>query len=340
MSGPRANAPYLLITVLAGAAIVWTLMTQDPFGATAGGAVGATATTAATGTTDPGEGGTTVPGGTDTTQGVTTTLPGSPLAAIAVETLTEGLAQPVFAIAMPDDEDTLLVVERGGRIKRVDSTTGEVESNLFLNVVDKTRANAGIEVGLLGLAFHPDFESNRRVFIYYTDLAFDAVVMEYRVNANGIADPTSEKLILKVDRLAEGEHRHNAGMLQFGPDGYLWIASGDNGEFSINPQDPSLSKGGILRIDVDNGDPYAIPADNPYPNGSLMWAIGLRNPWRFDIDPVDGLIYIGDVGQSTWEEINVVPLDPVGYNFGWPQMEGDRCWNPATGCQMEGMEFP
>jgi glucose/arabinose dehydrogenase len=235
-------------------------------------------------------------------------------------------------------EDVLLVVERGGRIKRVDPETGEVESNLFLNVVDKTRANAGIEVGLLGLAFHPDFESNRRAFIYYTDLAFDAVLMEYRVNANGFADPTSETLVLKVDRLAEGEHRHNAGMLQFGPDGYLYIGSGDNGEFSINPQDPTTLKGGILRIDVDGGTPYAVPADNPYDNE--MWSIGLRNPWRFDIDPMEGLIYIGDVGQSTWEEINVVPLEPVGYNFGWPQLEGERCWNPPTGCQMEGMELP
>lgn len=342
MSGPlgRANAPYLLLSVLAGAAIVWTLMNQDPFGGTGGVQAGETTTTtdANTGTTSPDGSGTTAPDGSGTTlPGVTTTLPGTPLGAIAVETLSEGLAQPVFAAAMPG-EDVLLVVERGGRIKRVDPETGEVESNLFLNVVDKTRANAGIEVGLLGLAFHPDFESNRRVFIYYTDLAFDAVLMEYRVNANGIADPTSETLVLKVDRLAEGEHRHNAGMLQFGPDGYLYIASGDNGEFSINPQDPETLKGGILRIDVDGGTPYAIPADNPFDNE--MWSIGLRNPWRFDIDTVEGLIYIGDVGQSTWEEINVVPLEPVGYNFGWPQMEGERCWNPATGCQMDGMELP
>ncbi|HSM02326.1 MAG TPA: PQQ-dependent sugar dehydrogenase [Acidimicrobiia bacterium] len=344
MSGPldRANAPYLLLTVLAAAAMVWTLATQDPFGGSGEAAVGgATTTTAAggTGTTLPDGSGATFPDG-PATNGPTTTLPATPLSSIAVETLVEGLAQPVFATAMPGREDVLLVVERGGRIKRVHPETGAVDSTLFLNVVDKTRANAGIEVGLLGLAFHPDFETNGRVFIYYTDLAFDAVVMEYRVNSSGVADPTSETLILKVDRLAEGEHRHNAGMLQFGPDGYLWIASGDNGEFSINPQDPSTLKGGILRIDVDTATPYTTPPDNPFPSGEEMWAIGLRNPWRFDIDPIDGLIYIGDVGQSTWEEINVVPLANEGYNFGWPQMEGERCWNPATGCQMEGMELP
>ena len=343
MSGPlnRANAPYLLLSLLAGAAIVWTLLTQEPFGGPGEAAGGTTTTVADGGTTLPDGSGTTSPDGSVTTlPGPTTTLPGTPLSAIAVETIVEGLAQPVFATALPGDEEVLLVVERGGRIKRVHPETGTVDSNLFLNVVDKTFANAGIEVGLLGLAFHPDFESNRRVFIYYTDLQFDAVVMEYRVDASGIADPASETLILEVDRLAEGEHRHNAGMLQFGPDGYLWIASGDNGEFSVNPQDPSTLKGGILRIDVDAGTPYATPADNPFPDGPEMWAIGLRNPWRFDIDPIDGLIYIGDVGQSTWEEINVVPLDTAGYNFGWPQMEGERCWNPATDCQMEGMERP
>jgi len=346
VSGPikRADLPYLLMSVLATAAIVWTLATQDPFGGEPSSEAAST-TTPPSGTTVPGGDGTTTPGSGDgvTVPTVSTTLPGSPLTGIGVETIVEGLAQPVFSAAMPDEEDVLLVVERGGRIKRVHSDTGQVESTLFLDVVDKTRANAGIEVGLLGLAFHPDFETTRRVFIYYTDNEFDAVLFEYRVNANGVADPTSAKLVLEVDRLAEGEHRHNAGMLQFGPDGYLYVASGDNGEYPINPQDPNTLKGAILRLDVDSGDPYTTPADNPWADGSgapEAWAIGFRNPWRFSIDAVDGVMYIGDVGQSTWEEIDAVPLEAVGYNFGWPEMEGLHCWSPPTGCQMEGMVMP
>lgn len=341
MNMSRANVPYLVLTALALVAIVWSLMFQDPFGGTTP-AANTTSTIAGAPTTAPPDGtATTLPDGTSTT-GAVTTLPATPLSGIALETITQGLAQPVFAAALPGEE-VLLVVERGGRIKRIDAATGEVESALFLDVVNKTRANAGIEVGLLGLAFHPAFETNRRVFVYYTDLDFDAVVIEYQVNANGVVNPNSEKLVLKVDRLAQGEHRHNAGMLQFGPDGYLYVASGDNGEFSINPQDPNTLKGAILRIDVDSASPYTTPSDNPWSDGSgapETWAIGLRNPWRFAIDPVERLIYIGDVGQSTWEEVNVVPLAPVGYNFGWPELEGTMCWSPPSGCQTDGMEMP
>ncbi|MEX2419338.1 MAG: PQQ-dependent sugar dehydrogenase [Acidimicrobiia bacterium] len=346
MSTPlgRANVPYLALIALATGAIVWSLMFQDPFAGGGPSAAAATSTAGdSSGTTVPDGTATSLPdGGATTLPGASTTLPASPLSGIALETIAEGFAQPVFPIAMPG-EDILLVVERGGRIKRVDADTGQVDSTLFLDVANKTRANAGIEVGLLGLAFHPDFETNRRVFIYYTDLEFDAVLIEYQVNANGVADPTSEKLVLEVDRLAEGEHRHNAGMMQFGPDGYLYIGSGDNGEFSINPQDPETLKGAILRIDVDSASPYSTPGDNPWADGSgapETWAIGLRNPWRFAIDPVDQLMYIGDVGQSTWEEVNVVPLAPAGYNFGWPELEGTMCWSPPSGCQTDGMEMP
>jgi glucose/arabinose dehydrogenase len=340
----RADAPFVALTALAVAAIVWSLMVQNPFGGEPQSAAGTTTTIIdPSDTTTPDGTATTLPGDSGTTTPeVSTTLPATPLSGLAVETIAEGLAQPVFPIALPG-EDVLLVVERGGRIKRIDPDTGQVESTLFLDVVNKTRANAGIEVGLLGLAFHPEFETNRRVFIYYTDLDFDAVVIEYRVNASGVADPSSEELILKVDRLATGEHRHNAGMLQFGPDGYLYIASGDNGEFSINPQDPTTLKGAILRIDVDSASPYTTPSDNPWADGSgapETWAIGLRNPWRFAIDPVENLMYIGDVGQSTWEEVNVVPLSPVGYNFGWPELEGTMCWSPPSDCQTAGMEMP
>jgi hypothetical protein len=170
----------------------------------------------------------------------------------------------------------------------------------------------------------------------------DAKIVEYLVGSDGLPDLASEKLVIEIDRLPSAL-RQNGGMMQFGPDGYLYIASGDNGQYDINPQDPSTMKGAILRIDVDSADPYTSPIDNPWADGtgaSEVWAIGLRNPWRFFIDYAENMIYIGDVGQSAWEEIDAVPLEQAGYNFGWPQLEGSSCWSPGTGCQTEGMTMP
>lgn len=338
----RANLPYWLAILFAGSALIWFLMTQDPF-------VAATAAPGETTTTAAGAGGTTTAaagGGTATTAGggaATTTssipLPESPLQALAVETITTELSGPTFAVVAPGS-DTIYVLERRGTIRTVDPDTGEVSS--FLDIVNKSNADKGIELGLLGMVFHPDFETNRRFWIYYTDVEHDARVVEYLMGSNGLPDLASEHIIMEIDRLPNGL-RHNAGMMQFGPDGYLYIASGDNGQFDVNPQDPFKKKGVIMRIDVDSGDPYGTPADNPWADGSgapEVWAIGFRNPWRFYIDFPENMIYIGDVGQSTWEEISAVKVEPVGYNFGWPQLEGRSCWSPGTGCQTAGMTMP
>ena len=338
----RANLPYWLAILLAGSALVWFLMTQNPFTATAA-APGDTTTTTNTvdgATTIPDDGSTTVPA-TDSSTTTTSSipLPDSPLQGLAVETITTELTGPTYAVVAPGD-DTIYVLERRGTIRTVDPDTGEITT--FLDIVNKSNADKGIELGLLGMAFHPDFETNHRFWIYYTDVEHDARLVEYLMGSNGLPDLASENIIMEIDRLPNGL-RHNAGMLQFGPDGYLYIASGDNGQYDVNPQDPFTKKGVIMRIDVDSGDPYGTPADNPWADGTgapEVWSIGFRNPWRFWIDVPENMIYIGDVGQSAWEEIDAVPLEPVGYNFGWPQLEGRSCWSPGTGCQTSGMVMP
>ena len=325
-----ANLPYVGAIVLAGSALAWFLVTQDPFSTAAAGDTittrGGSSISVAGETT-----GTTLPGSGSTTAS-SVALPGSDLQALALETITTELVGATY-VAVPPGDDAIYVLERRGLMKRVDPETGEVTT--VLDVVDKSNADKGLELGLLGLAFHPDFATNRRFWIYYTDIEHDARVVEYTMTTNGVPEISSEKLIMEVDRLPNAL-RHNGGMMQFGPDGFLYIASGDNAQYEVNPQDPFTKMGAILRIDVDSGDPYATPSDNPWADGSgapEAWAIGLRNPWRFFIDAADNLIYIADVGHSSWEEINVVPLEPEGYNFGWPRLEGRACFSPGTGCE-------
>jgi len=348
-NGPfaRHNAPFTIATIVAVAALTWFTLTQDVFGGST--AESATATTATTGiapttalqpdaaTDDPGA--TTDDPAAETT---TTTAPpaaASPLKALATEVLLEGLSQPAFATSAPGD-DRIYIIERGGRILIYDPATATLSSKPFLDMTHKSNATTGIELGLLGLAFHPDYVDNGRLFIYYTDTSDNTVVAEYARLDSDTVDSTSEKIFIAVER--EGV-RHNAGMLQFGPDGYLYVAIGDGGLFEEFGQDPSQFLGTILRLDMDGGDPYAIPDDNPFVSGGgapEVWAYGLRNPWRFAIDRTSNTMYIGDVGQADAEEVDVVALEPVGYNFGWPIMEGFDCWLPRDGCDTSGKELP
>ena len=331
----RTNLPYWLAILLAGAALVWFLTTQNPFITVA--AVGDSTTTTAGSTIVGTDGATTSTVITTTTSSIP--LPDSPLQGLAVETITTELTDPTYAVVAPGD-DTIYVLERRGTIRTVDPDTGAVAP--FLDVIDKSNADKGLELGLLGMAFHPDFQANHRFWIYYTDVEHDTKIVEYLVGSDGLPDLASEKLVMEIDRLPNAL-RQNGGMMQFGPDGYLYIASGDNGQYDVNPQDPNTKKGAILRIDVDSADPYTSPIDNPWADGtgaSEVWAIGFRNPWRFSIDFAENMIYIGDVGQRAWEEIDAVPLEQAGYNFGWPQLEGRSCWSPGTGCQTAGMTMP
>jgi glucose/arabinose dehydrogenase len=261
----------------------------------------------------------------------TTTTPPTPLDELAVDVIevASGFDQPTFVEAREGD-DRLFVVDQPGRIHAVDSG-GEVTVVLDISA----RVGFGDERGLLGLAFHPGDPS--RMFVHYSRASDGAgVIDEHRfpLGAGG-ADPEATRTILVVPQPAGN---HNGGMLAFGPDGMLYAAFGDGGgvgDTYRQGQNPSTLLGAILRLDVDSGDPYAIPPDNPFAGGEQgapeVWAYGLRNPWRFSFDGDD--LWIADVGQADWEEVNLVSVGDGGANFGWPVLEGTDCFaGPADLC--------
>jgi glucose/arabinose dehydrogenase len=340
-TGPfaRQNAPFTIAAALAVTALTWFVLTQDVFGESSAAPAVQTAPVVSTLASDPVAD--TAEASVDSAP-TTQTAPASaasPLQSLGTEVLLEGLAQPVFATTAPGD-DRIYVVERGGKILIYDPATGALNPDPFLDVTHKSKANIGIEVGLLGLAFHPDYAENGRLFIYYTDTNSDTAVAEYARQDADQVDPTSGEVFIEVAR--EGI-RHNAGMLLFGPDGYLYVAIGDGGMFEEFGQNPNVFLGTILRLDMDTGDPYSAPDDNPFFSGGgapEVWAYGLRNPWRFSIDRASNTMFIGDVGQADAEEINAVALEPAGYNFGWPVMEGNNCWLPREGCDQTGIQLP
>ena len=257
---------------------------------------------------------------------------------LRVELVADGLADPIGITAAGDGSGRLFVNERGGRV-RVIGPGGNLRGEPFVDL--SNRLVAGGERGLLGLAFHPEFATNRRLFVHYSRAGDGAtVVSELRASADlSSADAGSERIILT---LTQPFANHNGGQLEFGPDGYLYIGLGDGGSGGDpfdNGQNPNVLLGKILRIDVD-GQPqgrraYALPPDNPFgvdgadPGAGLpeIWALGLRNPWRFSFDPEGGDLYIGDVGQGDYEEIDRQPGDSAGgENYGWNEMEGRHCY--------------
>jgi glucose/arabinose dehydrogenase len=275
-------------------------------------------------TTTPTDGG----GSTTTVAGSTPDL--APLQEVSLDLVFEGFQQPTV-ITAPVGDDRLFVVQRVGVIRILDENRTMLEP-AFLDLTDQVLAG-GIEQGMLGLAFHPDYANNSRFFVYYVDKGGRRQLSEFAVSPTdpNVAFAASEKVIFEYEQ-PEGhtDIRHYAGNVAFGPDGYLWVSMGDGADSRDQGQDPNTPYGKVVRIDVDSGDPYAIPPDNPFVDGGGMadvWAYGLRNPWRFAIDSVDGLIYIADVGHADQEEVNVVPIAEGGYNFGWSDMEGTRCFH-------------
>jgi len=252
--------------------------------------------------------------------------PLEPLQGLALETVAEGFDGPVGVATEPDSE-RLAVIERTGRAWLVDPDSGVLPEPL-LDLSGQVTA-ASIEQGLLGLAFHPDWPADDRVFLYHSLPGNDNALVAYRRDAADPdrLDPGSRQVLLTVDKEPD-KVRHNGGHVLFGPDGLLYVSVGDAARASVNGQDPSTLPGTILRLDVDAGDPYAIPPDNPFAGGvdgaPEVWWYGLRNPWRFSIDAATGLVYIADVGQESVEEVNVVALEEGGANFGWPALEGSR----------------
>ena len=247
-----------------------------------------------------------------------------------------GFSSPVDVTHAGDDR--LFVVEQGGRIKIIDGA-GTVLATPFLNISSLT--NSGGERGLLGLAFHPDYTNNGYFFVNYTDQSGDTRVVRYSRSADdpNIADPNSAMQVIFIDQT---QGNHNGGCIKFGPDGYLYIGMGDGGGAGDQPnnsQNTNLLLGKMLRLDVDGEVPYAIPADNPFVGNAdvrdEIWAIGLRNPWRFSFDRETGDMWIGDVGQNAYEEIDFQPADsPGGENYGWRCYEADTPYN-LSGCNGE-----
>lgn len=268
--------------------------------------------------------------------------PPPPPESLALETVVTGLDRPLFLTAPPGD-DRLFIVEQTGRIRMVDAA-GALLPAPFLDL--SGRIATGGERGLLGLAFHPGYAQNGHFYVNYTDPNGDTVVERYAVSADpDVADPASARVILGVQ---QPFGNHNGGQLSFGPDGMLHVFLGDGGSAGDpqgNAQDPSTLLGSILRLDVDGGDPYRIPADNPFvgvPGArGEIWAIGLRNPWRSAFDPAAGTLYVADVGQSSREEVNAVPIGAAGVNYGWNILEGTRCYPPGTAeCDSIGTVAP
>ena len=289
------------------------------------------------GTTVPSAGATTTVSGdssTTTRAGGSTTVPGPglpELQRVTLELVYEGFRQPTVATAPPGD-DRLFVAQRVGVIRILDESR-ELVDPAFLDISDRVLAG-GIEQGLLGLAFHPDYAGNGRFFVYYTARPNIRRLSEFSVLATDPNQslPSSERILFEFSQPENStDIRHYGGNVLFDPDGFLWVSSGDGADSRAQGQDSNTIFGTVMRIDVDSGDPYAIPPDNPFVAGGgapEVWAYGLRNPWRFSFDPVDRMVYIADVGHNTREEVNVVPLDEGGgYNLGWSDMEGDRCFH-------------
>jgi glucose/arabinose dehydrogenase len=251
---------------------------------------------------------------------------------LGLELVTQGLDEPLFVTSPPGDT-RLFVVEKLGAIRIIKD--GQLLETPFLDIpVVGDSAGTGNEQGLLGLAFHPRYAMNGRFYIFYTTGGPSRdVVVEFTVSDNpDVANPDSDKLILEVDDFAEN---HNGGMIAFGPDDMLYIGMGDGGNGGDprnHGQDRTTLLGDILRIDVDGGDPYGIPDDNPLvgEGGGVreeIWLSGVRNPWRWSFDMANGDMYIADVGQNATEEITVVPAGMKGLDLGWDQMEGNDCYD-------------
>jgi glucose/arabinose dehydrogenase len=249
-----------------------------------------------------------------------------------------GFAHPLDIQNAGDGSGRLFIVQQGGRIRILEN--GQMLDPPFLDIIGRV-GSVGNEQGLLGMAFDPNFKQNQYFYVNYTELQGNTVIARFTASGN-VADPNSE---LKLLGVAQPFPNHNGGGLAFGPDGYFYIGLGDGGsqgDPNGNGQNLNTLLGKLLRIDVKNGAPYAIPPDNPFANGGSkpeIWAYGLRNPWRFSFDRATGDLWIGDVGQDLWEEIDFLPAGTAGgVNFGWNCYEGMHDY--SAGAQIENYRPP
>ena len=274
----------------------------------------------------------------------TSPMPG-PLA-ISLQLVSSGLSTPLDLEQPNDGSNRLFVVEQGGTIKILQN--GALLTQPFLNISNKVIFQG--EMGLLGLTFHPGFQTNRKFYVNYVRNAggqFQSVIAEYLASATNPnqSDAASERILLVVDQISNFVN-HKAGQLAFGPDGFLYFGLGDGGAGGDpfgHGQNTQTMLGKLMRIDVNSTSPgkrYAIPADNPFATGgglAEIYAIGFRNPWRFSFDRNTGRMFVADVGQDRFEEIDIVQK---GGNYGWNTMEGMHCFSPPTGCNMTELQLP
>jgi len=265
----------------------------------------------------------------------------TPPPVIALEPFVSGLSSPIDFQIAKDGTGRIFVVEQGGTIRIIKNK--KVLAKPFLNIT--SLVVSGGEEGLLGLAFHPSYKTNGRFFVNYTRMVgtqIQTVIAEYHQSAanRDVADPTG-RILLKVNQPFDN---HKGGQLAFGPDGYFYIGLGDGGDIGDpfkNGQNLSTLLGKMLRIDVNSGTPYGIPPDNPFVGQAgkkpEIWAYGFRNPWRFSFDTQKKRLFVGDVGQDAYEEIDIVT---AGGNFGWNVMEGKHCYPTGTSCKQAGKILP
>jgi glucose/arabinose dehydrogenase len=265
-------------------------------------------------------------------------------------TAQQAVLQPIITslpgpVALTNAGDSRLFITQQIGMIRIYDALG-LRATPFLDI--RSIVLSGGERGLLSVAFHPLYRDNGFFFVYYTNQNGDNNVARYKVSPSDpdLADPASGTILLTIPHPTFANH--NGGQLQFGPDGYLYIGAGDGGSAgdpNNHAQDLSQLLGKILRIDVDHGAPYAIPPSNPFVQRigarGEIWAYGLRNPWRFSFDRANGDLWIGDVGQDLYEEVDLQPASSIGgENYGWRKMEGFHCYNPSTNCGDASFTMP
>ena len=276
---------------------------------------------------------------------------------LALEPAFPGLSftAPVLMLQAPGDDSRWFAVEKSGVIRSFENDPAAVDAEIFLDIDDRVESGFD-ESGLLGMAFHPGFPTSPYVYLNYTTTgAGGGSPLTSRISRFATADaglslnPFSEEILLTARQEAAN---HNGGHLLFGPDGFLYASFGDGGgagDPGENAQDPSNVLGSILRIDVDGGSPYTSPPGNPFagnlqcPTGASLtgsgcpeiFAWGLRNPWRFSFDRSTGTLWAGDVGQDTWEEVDIIE---AGGNYGWDEREGAHCFEPPSGCSTSSID--
>ena len=276
---------------------------------------------------------------------LTTTPPPSGTPSIALTPFVSGFSAPVDFQTPDDGSGRIFIVQQSGTIRIISG--GSLLPTPFLDISSKVNFDGG-EQGLLGLAFHPNYSQNKLFYLNYDRLSggqMQTVIAEYQLSPDpNAADPASERILLMVNQPFPN---HKGGQMAFGPDGFLYIAFGDGGSEGDpmgNGQNRQTLLGKIVRIGVDapfsTGLQYAIPSDNPFVGTSdrgEIWAYGFRNPWRFSFERGTGRLFVADVGQDKYEEVDLVQK---GLNYGWNTMEGAHCFNPPSGCNMTGLTLP